>query len=44
MERAIGEVFEFEGKKLIVVECIGCCFEFDEHCVEKRKIRGFLFL
>ena len=35
MERAIGEIFEFEGKKLIVVEgegCEGCFFDINDNC------------
>ena len=43
MERAIGEVFEFEGKNLKVVEykgCGGCYFEFYEYCGKKKEMAG----
>ena len=42
MERAIGEVFEFEGKKLKVVigeGCGGCFFEY-EPCMDIVSERG----
>ena len=44
MERKIGEVFEFEYKKLQVKEgsigCVGCYFDEDTECFDYWNITG----
>ena len=44
MERAIGEVFEFEGIKLKVVEsvlgCMGCFFDAEKMCTANDCLVG----
>lgn len=40
MERAMGEIFEFEGKKFKVVEgetCTGCAFKPKNECMSIRN-------
>lgn len=45
MERKIGEIFEYEGKKLQVIEdsfdtCNGCYFDKEKNCRDLLDIRG----
>ena len=45
MERIIGEIFEYEGKKLQVIEdpfdaCDGCYFDKEKNCRDLLDIRG----
>ena len=45
MERKIGEIFEYEGKKLQVIEdpfdtCDGCYFDKEKNCRDLLDIRG----
>lgn len=45
MERKVGEVFEFEGKKIKVIkgnhpDCEGCFFK-EKVCNEKKEIIGY---
>ena len=44
MERAIGEIFEYEGKKIKVVEggfdCGNCFFDIGENCIANESLIG----